>query len=256
MMDNIDDFKQAVESNFERIGFNEKNIYERGEDESFCPICQKNMRTSYEILYCDEKSTTIDGHLFLQSGPCFVRGTCVQCKTIKYYLAYFGKAEECLSVISTTNSGFSTEHTPECVKFYLDQAYRSQCNGANSAAMVMYRAALEWILYEQGFHDGMLDKKINDLATALATEKAPKWANDLDPEFLKAIKKIGNGAIHTNSGDISKQASLDNDAVKVMSCVFAEILNLIYERPALQKKQLEQLQKIQQELDTKKEDKI
>jgi hypothetical protein len=82
--------------------------------------------------------------------------------------------------IPSAYGGVSTPNTPAAVAYYLDQAERSQAVGALSAAVAMYRAALEQLLFDQGYRDGMLAQKITKL---IADEKPPRWFEDLDPAF-------------------------------------------------------------------------
>lgn len=90
----------------------------------------------------------------------------------------------------------------------------------------MYRAALEQLLYEQGYTDGMLKKKIDDL---IADQKAPRWRDQLDPAFLEAMKDLGNAAIHPNDGDISKQATFHAGLLREVRALFEELLEEAYE---------------------------
>jgi hypothetical protein len=92
--------------------------------------------------------------------------------------------------LPSTYGGLSTPNTPPPVAYYLDQAHRARSVGALSAAAAMYRAALDQILFEQGFTEGTLGPKIG------ALEKAnPRWLANLDPAYLTVIKQIGDGAI-------------------------------------------------------------
>jgi hypothetical protein len=86
----------------------------------------------------------------------------------------------------------ATPETPPGVAFYLDQAARCHSVGANSAAITMFRSALEWLLLDQGFTEPMLGPKRKALNRALEAGTAPQWASDLDPEFLDVIRQLGN----------------------------------------------------------------
>jgi Domain of unknown function (DUF4145) len=70
----------------------------------------------------------------------------------------------------------------------------------------MYRSALETLLYEQNYKNGMLDAKIKAL---LADAKPPAWRDQADPEYLEALKQIGNGAVHPGDGNIERQQAID-----------------------------------------------
>jgi hypothetical protein len=137
--------------------------------------------------------------------------------------------------------GLTTPHTPEGVAYYLDQAFRAQSVAAHSAAVAMYRAALEQLLFEQGFQRGMLREKIAALEKAVEAGTAPRWANDLDAEYLKVMKDLGNIAIHPNDGDIGRQGALDHDLIAHIMATFSELLASVYEEPILRESRLKAL---------------
>jgi hypothetical protein len=117
------------------------------------------------------------------------------------------------------------------VAFYLDQAHRAQSVGANSASVAMFRGALEHLLFEQGYQKGMLGEKIKQLSEDISSNTAPKWALELEIEFLKVLRDLGNGSIHPNDGDVKKQAVLDNKLIEQVKAAFQMLLYLIYEVP-------------------------
>ena len=53
------------------------------------------------------------------------------------------------------------------VAHYLDQAYRSRTRGAYTAAVAMYRAALEQFLHARGYAKGRLVDRIADAVNEL-----------------------------------------------------------------------------------------
>lgn len=106
----------------------------------------------------------------------------------------------------------------------------------------MFRSA-EWILEDQGFTSRMLGPRIADLDAALTAGTAPKWAGEIDPEYLKTIKNLGNLATHTNSGDLSKQDALDAQLYRQLEVTFIELLDLIYEQPKRRAQRLAELKK-------------
>ena len=156
---------------------------------------------------------------------------CVQCDAGFTALIHEGPSGTQLAVLPSVAGGLRTAHTPAGVAHYLDQAQRSRALGANSAAMAMYRGALEHLLFEQGFKSGPLGEKIKQLEKRCADKNAPKWALDLETEFLREIKNLGNGAIHPNDGDVSRQAALDNECLDQVAEVFMYLLFLAYEVP-------------------------
>jgi hypothetical protein len=95
----------------------------------------------------------------------------------------------------------------------------------------MFRGALEHLLFDQGFKDGMCGKKLTDLEKAITAGTAPKWANELDTEFLKVMKELGDGSIHPNDGDVGKQEKLDNELIAKVRHTFEMLLFIVYEIP-------------------------
>jgi hypothetical protein len=166
---------------------------------------------------------------------------CVQCSTRHAALKHEGPNSSDLVVLSNSYGGLSTPHTPASVAYYLEQAHRSRTIGANSAALAMFRAALEQLLYQQGFTDGMLDRKIRDLEAGITSGRSPIWARELDTEYLRILKELGNGAIHTNGGDITKQANIDTKLVAAVEATFSGLLLLVYEIPHLKAARLQDM---------------
>src|SRR5665648_1223088 len=73
----------------------------------------------------------------------------------------------------------------------------------------------------------MLNDKINKLEDEINKNTAPKWAININILFLTAIKDIGNGAIHTNGGDITKQENIDKELLEIVNSVITELLDII-----------------------------
>lgn len=171
---------------------------------------------------------------------------CLQCQARYQAFVFDGAQGKEIAIFGKVMGGVTTPNSPLAVSFYLDQAHRSAAVSAHSASVAMYRAALEQLLYQQGFTTGMLNKKIQDLEAAIGTGNASRWALDLDPEFLKVIKDLGNAAIHPNAGDITKQEALDRDLVLQVEQTFAHILDEVYEEPARKAGRLAALQAAKQ----------
>lgn len=157
--------------------------------------------------------------------------SCMQCDRKHFIILYKTEEDQKLLILSDCLDGIATKNTPEPIRYYLDQAYKARMIGANSACISMYRAALEQILYEQGYTEVMLNKKIKKLENDLKSGNAPKWATTIDIDVFDYIKKLGNGSIHPNDGDISKQSVLDDELVKSIDILFREFLYEIYEKP-------------------------
>jgi hypothetical protein len=156
---------------------------------------------------------------------------CVQCDSQFTLLIYAGSNGPGLAILPSVEGGLSTPHTPDGVRYYLDQAARSHGIGSNSAAIAMFRAALEFLLLHQRYTDWMLGPKIQAFERDIVAGSAPKWAQDLDTEFLKVIKDLGNAAIHAEDADVSKQNALDSELYVRVAQTFQELLDLIYEAP-------------------------
>lgn len=70
--------------------------------------------------------------------------------------------------------------------------------GLLTLLICMYRAALELLMFDKGFTKGMLDAKIKELVELIDAGQPPEWARDLDTEYLRVMKELGNAAIHPN----------------------------------------------------------
>ena len=216
------------------------------EDELFCPVCGASRRQKVEKFSSYQGFDIIEpGHkIQFKQFPIVHIATCLQCSTKTTLVLYEGPEKLELAILRNAYGGSVTENTPQEVKYYVDQAYRARMMSALSASMAMYRSALEWILYDQGYVDGMLGAKISKLENDLSNNTAPKWASDMPVELLTAIKNIGNGAIHTNGGDISKQQQIDGSLIELVDIVFAELLDVIYEQPIRRSKNVQKLKSV------------
>lgn len=208
----------------------------------FCPVCgdvRKHKVKCAEVNrgFGIDKSNNIK----LNHFPFAHTATCLQCDAKTQLVLYEGPENIELAILRNHYGGCVTEHTPYEVKFYIDQASRARMMGALSAAMAMYRSALEWILYNQGYTTGMLGKRIEALKNDIEHNNAPGWADSINPMFFTAIKNIGNGAIHTNDGDISRQSTIDKKLIETVDIVLAELLDVIYEQPFRRKNNLDKL---------------
>ena len=237
-----------------QVNFDMKNL----EGEMYCPKCggkrrmnvtpifinfDKNSVLNTCMLEVDLKTFTdnTDNEYINSKGkaistinefltPSLWEFKCLQCKTTFTALVYKGSTgEQSLAVFPSCHGGVSTPNTPDSVAYYLSQANLSRSVSANSAAMSMYRAALEQILFEQGYTDRMLGPKINHLCKDIENGNAPDWALKLETEFLTYLNKLGNGAIHANDGDVEKQKSIDNELLTKIDVLFSMLLYRIYE---------------------------
>jgi hypothetical protein len=170
-------------------------------------------------------------HILRQLVPSVFILTCFQCETKFTAVIYRGPDGPALLVLPSCRGGITTPHTPSAVAYYLDQAHRAKIMGGYTAAIAMFRAALESLLNEQGYSARMLGPKLAELETAIAAKTAPKWALELDTAFLEVIKDLGNASIHTSDSDIAKQAEIDADLVSRVNQTLQMLLYLVYEIP-------------------------
>jgi len=173
--------------------------------------------------------------------PILAMLACVQCDTNFTAVLYQGPEGKSLAVLPSTYGGLTTPHTPIGVAYYLDQAQRAKAVGVHSAAVAMFRGALEHLLFEQGFQKGMCGTKLSDLEAAVKAGTAPKWALELDAEFLQVMKKLGDGAIHPGDGNVENQKVLDSGLLAQLTHTFQMLLFSIYELPYEKQKRLQGL---------------
>ncbi len=235
MLDNFDDLIIVLTENSNLVGVRQYSTLVKT-DEMYCPTCGDHRRMYIQTIVTPQIISRIRinyaGNVAEQLVPSLFIFSCSQCDTKFTIVIYEGAEGPDLAVLQSCRGGLTTPNTPEGVAFYLDQAHRAQSTGANSASIAMFRGALEHILFEQGYKQGMLGKKINDLGEDIKAATAPKWALDLDTEFLKVIKDLGNGSIHPNDGDVTKQAALDKDLLYKVRETFLMLLFVIYELPS------------------------
>ncbi len=166
--------------------------------------------------------------------PALFTLVCMECDAKYTAVLYEQHSEPSLVIIPSEGRGLSTRCTPESVSYYLDQAARAHSIGANSAAIAMFRSALEWILEDQGYQQPMLGPKLLALQSHIKNGTAPAWTTQLHPDVLQTLKDLGNTATHTNGGDISKQQAMDVKLYRAAENSLLEVLEIVYERPAEQ----------------------
>lgn len=216
------------------VQYKDPGEYLRNAGTLHCPKCGDSRRMHMAVLLKPDR-TALD-------PPILAMLTCVQCDTFFTAVLYRGpEGRLSLAVLPSTYGGLTTPHTPPGVAYYLDQAQRSRAVGANSAAVTMFRGALEHLLFEQGFKDGMCGKKLADLEAAIGAGKAPKWAMELDAEFLRVMKQLGDGALHPNDGNVENQKALDGALIAKLTHTFQMLLFVIYELPHEKQKRLDGL---------------
>lgn len=202
----------------------------------YCPGCGDFRRMRITLITCVENGEPITQ--IKDTAQALLHSlyglSCLQCEATFTSVIYPGVSGPALAILPGILGGMGTPNTPTSVLYYLDQAHKSQAMGAHSAAMAMFRAALDQLMFEQGYTEKgkMLGSKIKQLEEEIASGKGPEWARDLDPSFLRVLNNLGSGSIHPNDGDITKQDAIDAELLGDVQTTFAELLHLVYERKA------------------------
>ena len=252
MMDNLDGFIQSVFITEQSdcvgknpgcgIGYYTIRLNKDLVGNMYCPKCCADRRMIVSLQYSENYLKEILLQNNIGEDPCIKEiksklllslwtFKCVQCDTYFTVVFYSGANGTEMAILPSCNGAVVTPNTPPSVAYYLDQAYRAKSIGANSACIAMYRGALEQLMYQQGFQKGMLDNKIKKLEEEILDGTAPQWAKEFGTDYLFYIKKLGNGAIHPNEGDVEKQKELDNQLIEIVDVLFAKLLYKIYEEP-------------------------
>jgi hypothetical protein len=96
----------------------------------------------------------------------------------------------------------------------------------------MYGSAVECLLYDQGYEMRMLGPKITKAREDRDAGAGPAWLARAPDEVFELLNKVGNGAIHPNDGDISRQEAIDRELLDIAEDMLAGLIDLIYEEPA------------------------
>jgi hypothetical protein len=207
-----------------------------------CPTCSGDRRVHVSLLFpVARKRHTNSAELLPLTDPERKRATrvllavhCRDCHGDFTALRCGGPDGPAHIVIPTQHGGISTPNTHKAVRFYLDQAARAHSVGAFSAALSMYRAALEQLFWHHGKYrlKGTLGLKLAALEAdrkgvpgkGAIGAKSPKWLREADPAVLRALKELGDGAIHPNRGQIERQNAIDANIAIHARIAFAELL--------------------------------
>jgi hypothetical protein len=188
MLDDFEEFTTACREHSQAFDANKQNDFSVGD--RYCPVCGGPRRVTVYVLY-----PLKHGGVFYNEGqepqqlakqiePALFVMQCLQCHTLFTAVLFEGPREYELAIFPAVPGGVATPHTPPGVAYYLDQAQRSQNVGANSAAVAMHRSALEHLLHEQGYEMRMLGPKIAALEAGIKDGSAPRWARELNREYL------------------------------------------------------------------------
>lgn len=252
MIDNIDGFISSLFSvnKMNSVGGGGGTWYrgdQRKEHDSsmYCPKCGDERRMYVDLHYSpdyDFESNTLKSVVEKEEKLCVEEikerlslslwtFKCKQCNTIFTVVFYQSPNGLQLAILPSCSGGVVTANTSTSVAYYLDQAYRAKSVGANSACIAMYRGALDQLMHQQGYKEGMLGAKLAKLEKDINSATAQKWAMDLDIKFLRCLNALGSGSIHPNDGDVEKQKELDNELIEIVDVVFGMLLDKIYEQP-------------------------
>jgi Domain of unknown function (DUF4145) len=196
-------------------------------DGTFCSCCGDHRRMVLrKISWRPSWSPAGDAELFTpDTEPSLFGLRCLQCdhKTRVLVNPSPGGTVEVLLVPERWTAGLP-EGIPAVIAYALEQAERAQAAKASSAAVVMYRRALEHLLADQGYRQGSLAQRIR---TLLAADPAPGWLASLDAEYLGLVKELGNAASHGDGG-IAQRHVFDEETMCQVRALFVEILEAVY----------------------------
>ncbi len=190
---------------------------------------------AYQMAYSsrpggDDKDPPLD------TRPSLFWYQCEHCQTRFAVILYMGANGPTLAWFPNRGGGFSTLHTPDTVAHFVNEAYKCFSVGARVASVAMFRVALDQILFDAGYKEGMLHAKIEKLEVDKGAGSAPIWVMDLTPEFMHVIKRLGNIAIHPK--EIEKLAVFADEIIAAIQITMEHLLTDIYERDAHEKELL------------------
>lgn len=215
------------------------------EGKLFCPSCCAPRRVQLFRALLTANAVSFTGREDISANwkspesleefvPSLLVAGCLQCTKGIDILLHKGPEERPnILLLPRFFGGAGSAEAPESVSFYLDQAYRAHAIGANSAAVAMYRSALDQLLYQQGFAtERELGRKIEALKSAIKDGSAPPWALQLGADTLTLVNALGKGAVHAKAGNVTQQKVLDDDLVRALDEFFQSLLYEVYERDA------------------------
>lgn len=238
MLDDLQDFKRFLQNNREPI-FGRRLASAGVKHESYdlyCAQCGDARRMEVRVRWwlggpASIGDATVNNE-WARILPALFEFNCRECETLFTALMYKGSSGPDLVVLPSCLGGLSTPNTPESVRYFLDQAHRAQGVGARAAAMAMYRAALEHLLFDQEYNARMLGPKIGELQERIKAGTAQKWAVGLDPAFLKAINDLAIWSIHPIDGEVfDPNTAVTADVFAAVKATFIHLLDAVYERP-------------------------
>jgi hypothetical protein len=247
-LDNVDEFVKALtlpasdvaQMAYLRVGLAEGHLGHIGT--LYCPHCSEYSGMKLNTLHFEHdigqqlyreitREDTIGyrprPQLPEYLPPSLFRLDCVNCDNAFYVMLFCGEKAPTLVFFSVRGGGVATPNTPELVRYYLEQAYKAQSATAYSAALAMYRAALEQLLENKGFA-GKLPAKLEKLTDDIKSGAAASWAKRLDTAALQVIKDICNAHVHPS--ELAKLQALDTVFMSDVQKTFSSLLSIAYEQ--------------------------
>lgn len=214
----------------------------------WCPACHMLNRFSVTPIFVainqefkSAQSTwvSVDANLSNAVSSEFKFG-CVTCATS--CLAFIVKTSEGPNIFIhfAENGSMATQHTPENVKFYLEQARRCYSVKAYSATLAMYRNALDGILSCTGYKTGTLSKRLDKLQDDIKEEKAPKWAQSFALPYVRVLKTLAT-SVPADTHDIDEEKAITDQLVQMIELALAEMLDLAFEKDIREQENLAKL---------------
>jgi hypothetical protein len=212
--------------------------------EVLCSTCGELRRVQVEALYlppgfgwkAPPETLPVDPYTPAQDRPphtpALLLVWCPQCQT-KFTLVVHDSASGWDVLLLADRPGRAgTPHTPPEVAYYVDQAERAKRAGAMSAALAMYRAALEALLHQQGFEQRHMSEKISAVREEKGSGSARPWVAEVDDVALEMLKKLADGTLHLDGGDVARQAAIDADLLRSVELVVSALMHSVYETGA------------------------
>lgn len=168
-------------------------------------------------------------------SPAMFALQCLICSTPYIAVIYPGESGTALAMLPGARGSETLPGVPAEVLMYLRQALLCRLVGAHTAALSMFRAALEAFLCDQGFvADFNLSKKIKAFQDAASATAEKPWMRHVTPDMFDALKQLGDWATHSDRGkfDASKHAIMDEKLSAAAATIFHFMLQQAYVAPA------------------------
>lgn len=240
------------------------------EGKMFCPNCRQLNRFHVETVHLSTHQQfaasvprrksypgRVDGRwVSLSTKPELLlesqfRFRCVTCRVAAQVVVVKLVDAPNLMIIFPSGGSVATVHTPDAVKYYLEQAYQSYSARAYSATLAMYRTALDAILFNAGYEKGMVGAKIAAMEADIKEGRGPKWARDLAVPYIRVIKNLGNSSLHIANEDLSEERSIGDDLIQQIEITLHAILDDAYEKEAREKDRLVRLEAASKKRDSR-----